>query len=83
MRRTGIRRGGILAARTAAAHAVPHPEGNLMADTSAPGDDQVSFTGLTDDQARELHEVYLKGFYLFTAVAVLAHLLVLLWRPWF
>ena len=46
-------------------------------------DDQVSFTGLTDEQAQELHEVYLKGFYLFAGVALVAHLLTFVWRPWF
>lgn len=45
-------------------------------------DKDVSFTGLTDDQAQELHSVYMSGFMLFTAVAVVAHLLVLIWRPW-
>lgn len=44
--------------------------------------DDVSFTGLTDEQAQELHEVYLKGFYLFTGVALVAHLLTFVWRPW-
>lgn len=43
----------------------------------------VSFTGLDDDQARELHEAYLKGFHLFSAAALVAHLLVPIWRPWF
>jgi len=44
---------------------------------------EVSFTGLTEDQAQELHEVYLKGFYLFAGVALVAHLLTFVWRPWF
>jgi len=43
----------------------------------------VSFIGLDDDQARELHEAYLKGFHLFSATALVAHLLVFIWRPWF
>ncbi len=43
----------------------------------------LSFTGLTDEQAQELHTVYMRGLTLFTAIAVVAHLLVLLWRPWF
>ena len=40
-------------------------------------------TGLTDAEAKELHEVYMSGLFLFTAVAVVAHVLVWLWRPWF
>ena len=42
-----------------------------------------SLTGLTDDQAKELHEIYMRGLVLFTGVAVVAHFLVWLWRPWF
>jgi len=46
-------------------------------------DETVSLSGLTDDQAKELHEVYMRGLVLFTGVAVVAHFLVWLWRPWF
>lgn len=45
--------------------------------------DDMSLTGLTDDQAQELHEIYMRGLVLFAGVAVLAHFLVWLWRPWF
>ncbi|ETD02795.1 Light-harvesting protein B-870 beta chain [Rhodobacter capsulatus R121] len=43
----------------------------------------LSFTGLTDEQAQELHAVYMSGLSAFIAVAVLAHLAVMIWRPWF
>lgn len=43
----------------------------------------LSFTGLTDDQAQELHSVYMSGLYLFATIALVAHVLVLIWRPWF
>jgi len=43
----------------------------------------LSFTGLTDEQAQELHSVYLSGAQLFTAVAIVAHLATYIWRPWF
>ena len=49
-----------------------------MADQSG-----LSFTGLTDDQAQELHSVYMSGLSLFTLIAVLAHIAVFIWRPWF
>ena len=49
-----------------------------MADNS-----DLSFTGLTDDQAQELHSVYMSGLWLFSAVAIVAHLAVFIWRPWF
>ena len=43
----------------------------------------LSFTGLNDQQAQELHSVYLSGFALFTAVAVVAHILTYIKLPWF
>jgi len=53
-----------------------HPE-DSMADRT-----DLSFTGLTDEQAQELHSVYMSGLWLFTTIAVLAHLAVWFWRPW-
>lgn len=41
-----------------------------------------SLTGLSEGAAREFHSFYVKGFLGFTAVAVVAHLLVWSWRPW-
>jgi light-harvesting complex 1 beta chain len=43
----------------------------------------LSFTGLTDEQAQELHSVYMSGLWLFAIVAIVAHLAVFIWRPWF
>ena len=34
----------------------------------------LSFTGLTDEQAQELHAVYMSDLTLFSAVAIVAHL---------
>jgi len=45
--------------------------------------DDLSFTGLTDDQAQELHSVYMSGLTLFSIVAIVAHLATFIWRPWF
>jgi light-harvesting complex 1 beta chain len=41
-----------------------------------------SISGLTDDEAQEFHQYYMQGFIGFTAIAVVAHILVWLWRPW-
>lgn len=49
-----------------------------MADKS-----DLSFTGLTDEQAQELHAVYMQGFVIFTGVAVVAHILTYIRLPWF
>jgi light-harvesting complex 1 beta chain len=43
----------------------------------------LSFTGLTDEQAQELHSVYMSGLWLFVAIASVAHVLTYFWRPWF
>jgi len=40
-------------------------------------------SGLSPDEAREFHKQYMAGFIFFTAVAVIAHILVWQWRPWF
>ncbi|MEM8801788.1 MAG: light-harvesting antenna LH1, beta subunit [Pseudomonadota bacterium] len=45
--------------------------------------DDLSFTGLTDEQAQELHAVYLGGMYLFAGVALAAHFATYIWAPWF
>ncbi|MEO0820041.1 MAG: light-harvesting antenna LH1, beta subunit [Pseudomonadota bacterium] len=42
-----------------------------------------SLTGLSDEEAKDFHEVYMSGLVLFTGVAVVAHILTWLWRPWF
>ncbi len=45
--------------------------------------DQKSTTsGLTDNEAKEFHEIFVSSFVAFTSVVVVAHILVWLWRPW-
>jgi len=41
-----------------------------------------SLSGLTDSEAKEFHAAFVQGFIAFTAVAVVAHILVWIWRPW-
>ncbi|MBC6437774.1 MAG: light-harvesting protein [Rhodobacteraceae bacterium] len=43
----------------------------------------LSFTGLTDEQAQELHAVYMSGLWLFASIALAAHIATYIWRPWF
>ena len=43
----------------------------------------LSFTGLTDEQAQELHSVYMSGLTVFSIVAVVAHVLTYIKLPWF
>lgn len=44
---------------------------------------QESLTGLTDAEAREFHGFFMSGFIGFTIIAIIAHILVWSWRPWF
>ena len=41
-----------------------------------------STSGLTDSEAREFHGIFVTSFIVFVAVAVVAHILAWLWRPW-
>lgn len=41
-----------------------------------------SLSGLTEEEAQEMHKFYIQGMILFTVVAVIAHFLVWAWRPW-
>ena len=46
-------------------------------------DSRSSLTGLSDQEAREFHGIFMMGFIVFTLIAVVAHFLVWMWRPWF
>ena len=41
-----------------------------------------SLSGLSDQEAKEFHGVFVTSFLAFTAIAVVAHFLVWSWRPW-
>jgi light-harvesting complex 1 beta chain len=41
-----------------------------------------SLSGLTEAEAREFHSVFMSSFIAFVIVAVIAHILVWMWRPW-
>ncbi len=41
-----------------------------------------SLTGLTELEAREFHAIFMRSFAIFVGVAVVAHILAWLWRPW-
>jgi len=40
-------------------------------------------SGLNSREAREFHAIFLTSFIFFTCIAIVAHFLVWLWRPWF
>jgi light-harvesting complex 1 beta chain len=41
-----------------------------------------SMSGLSDDEARAFHSIFVRSFVGFTMIAVVAHILVWMWRPW-
>ncbi len=41
-----------------------------------------STSGLTSSEAREFHSIFVVSFIAFTAIAIVAHVLVWNWRPW-
>ena len=42
----------------------------------------VSISGLSEAEAKEFHPIVMTSFFLFTAIAVAAHFLAWMWRPW-
>ena len=41
-----------------------------------------SLSGLTEQEAKEFHGIFVTSFIVFTVIAVVAHFLVWSWRPW-
>lgn len=42
----------------------------------------VGLSGLTEDDARSFHKMFVTSFLLFLGIAIVAHILVWQWRPW-
>ena len=43
---------------------------------------QGSLSGLSDQEAKEFHGIFMTSFIIFTLIAVVAHVLAWQWRPW-
>lgn len=43
---------------------------------------QGSLSGLTEQEAKEFHGIFMTSFIIFTLVAIVAHFLAWQWRPW-
>jgi len=41
-----------------------------------------SLSGLTESEAKEFHSIIMTSFVIFTVIAVIAHILAWMWRPW-
>lgn len=45
-------------------------------------DERKSLSGLSEPEAREFHKIFVTSFVIFTGIAVVAHILAWMWRPW-
>jgi light-harvesting complex 1 beta chain len=41
-----------------------------------------SLSGLTEQEAKEFHSIFMTGFIVFTLIAIVVHFLVWNWQPW-
>jgi light-harvesting complex 1 beta chain len=41
-----------------------------------------SLSGLTPNEAKEFHGIFVASFVAFTIIAIIAHILAWMWRPW-
>ena len=41
-----------------------------------------SLSGLSEQEAKEFHKIFVVSFIVFTAIAIVAHILAWQWRPW-
>jgi len=41
-----------------------------------------SLSGLSEQEAKEFHRLFMVSFIIFTLIAIVAHFLVWQWRPW-
>ncbi len=49
-----------------------------MAESTRPA----SLSGLSDGEAQEFHSIFMTSFIAFVVVALIAHVLAWMWRPW-
>jgi light-harvesting complex 1 beta chain len=48
----------------------------------AQADEKGSLSGLSENEAKEFHKLFVTSFLIFTAIAIVAHVLAWMWRPW-
>jgi light-harvesting complex 1 beta chain len=41
-----------------------------------------SLSGLTENEAKEFHRIFMTSFIIFLVIAIVAHFLAWQWRPW-
>lgn len=53
-----------------------------MSDTRERDDRFGPGTYLTPEEAKEFHRIFVTSFLIFTGIAIVAHVLAWMWRPW-
>jgi light-harvesting complex 1 beta chain len=48
----------------------------------AQAEEKGSLSTLSEAEAKEFHGLFMTSFFVFTAIAVVAHVLAWMWRPW-
>jgi light-harvesting complex 1 beta chain len=48
----------------------------------AQADEKGSLSGLSEAEAKEFHNIFTYSFMIFTVIAIGAHVLAWMWRPW-
>lgn len=51
-----------------------------MAESTSPV--RGTLTGLTEGESKEFHSIFMSSFIAFTVIALIAHVLAWMWRPW-
>jgi light-harvesting complex 1 beta chain len=75
---TSNRRGFYVARRTRSSR----PQGLFVEVTRMIDEKRGSLSGLTENEAKEFHKIFVTSFIIFTVIAIVAHILVWQWRPW-
>ncbi|MCW2307770.1 light-harvesting antenna LH1, beta subunit [Rhodobium gokarnense] len=44
--------------------------------------DNSTLSGFSDSEAQEFHKLFIQGFVIFLVIAIIAHFLAWMWRPW-
>lgn len=44
--------------------------------------EDTSLSGLSAQEAKAFHELFMRSFLIFTTIAFVAHILAWMWRPW-
>ena len=58
------------------------PQSGYIDPLSRQGTQQPSYSGLTEDEARGFHRMFVVSFLIYVAIAIVAHYAVWQWRPW-